>query len=46
MMKMLNIFEGERTGWVLVGPKKYFFPYRYIELGAGFYNFKARPDDT
>lgn len=44
--EMLEKFEGERTGWVLVGPQKWFFPYRYIEQGAGFYNFEVRPDDT
>ncbi|TGZ32774.1 Estrogen sulfotransferase [Temnothorax longispinosus] len=44
--EMLKLFKGERTGFVLVGPKKYFFPFRYIEQGAGFYNFEARPDDT
>ncbi|CAK9809497.1 Luciferin sulfotransferase [Anthophora plagiata] len=43
--KMLEIFKGERTGWVLVGSKKWFFPFRYTEQGKGFYNFKARPDD-
>lgn len=44
--ELLKVFKGERTGWVLVGPKKYFFPYRYIEQGEGFYNFRARSDDT
>ncbi|XP_076232704.1 sulfotransferase 1E1 [Calliopsis andreniformis] len=44
--EMLKVFKGERTGWVLVGPKKWFFPYRYTKQGKGFYNFKARPDDT
>lgn len=44
--EMLKVFKGERTGWILVGPKKWFFPSRYIEQGKGFYNFKARPDDT
>lgn len=44
--KMLKMFHGERTGWVQVGEKKYFFPNRYIEQGEGFYNFKVRPDDT
>ncbi|KAG6800257.1 estrogen sulfotransferase [Apis mellifera caucasica] len=43
--KMLEIFKGERTGWVLVGPKKWFFPHKYTIEGKGFYNFKARPDD-
>lgn len=27
--QMLKLFKGERTGFVLVGPKKYFFPFRY-----------------
>ncbi|XP_014474012.1 PREDICTED: sulfotransferase family cytosolic 1B member 1-like [Dinoponera quadriceps] len=44
--EMLKLFNGERTGWVQVGPQKWFFPYRYTEHGAGYYNFKARPDDT
>ncbi|KAG5307594.1 ST1C4 Sulfotransferase, partial [Pseudoatta argentina] len=44
--EMLKLFKGERTGFVLVGPKKYFFPSRYIEQGEGFYNFKARSDDV
>ncbi|XP_076755266.1 sulfotransferase 1E1 [Xylocopa sonorina] len=44
--KMLKLFRGERTGWVLVGPKKWLFPYKYVKEGEGFYNFKAKPDDT
>lgn len=44
--EMLELFKGERTGFVLVGPKKWFFPYKYTIEGKGFYNFKARPDDT
>ncbi|KAG5326364.1 ST1C4 Sulfotransferase, partial [Acromyrmex heyeri] len=44
--EMLKLFKGERTGFVLVGPKKYFFPSRYIEQGEGFYNFKARSNDV
>ncbi|XP_015597274.1 sulfotransferase 4A1 [Cephus cinctus] len=44
--EMLKMFHGERTGWVRVGEKKYFFPYKYTEQGAGFYKFKARPSDT
>ncbi|XP_020290948.1 sulfotransferase 1C4-like [Pseudomyrmex gracilis] len=44
--EMLKVFKGERTGWVLVGPNKYFFPYKYTDQGSSFYNFKARPDDT
>jgi len=44
--EMLKVFKGERTGFVLVGPKKFFFPFRYIEQGDGFYNFKPRSSDT
>lgn len=44
--KMLTMFDGERTGWVQVGSQKWLFPYRYIEQGVEFYNFKVRPDDT
>ncbi|KAI4501682.1 hypothetical protein M0802_003017 [Mischocyttarus mexicanus] len=44
--ELLELFKGERTGWVMVGPKKYLFPYRYIEQGEGFYNFKARSTDV
>ncbi|KYM97385.1 PREDICTED: estrogen sulfotransferase-like [Cyphomyrmex costatus] len=43
--EILKLFKGERTGFVLVGTKKYFFPFRYVEQGEGFYNFKARSDD-
>lgn len=43
--EMLQLFKGERTGFVLVGPQKYFFPHRYIEQAEGFYNFKAKSDD-
>ncbi|XP_033211653.1 sulfotransferase 1E1-like [Belonocnema kinseyi] len=44
--EMLHLFKGERTGWVQVGEKKWFFPYRYTEQGSAFYHFKARPSDT
>lgn len=44
--KMLADFKGERTGWVKVGEKGYFFPHRYTQQGEGFYKFKVRPSDT
>ncbi|KAF7413589.1 hypothetical protein HZH68_002078 [Vespula germanica] len=44
--ELLKVFKGERTGWVLVGSKKYCFPSNYVEQGEGFYNFKARSTDT
>ncbi|XP_033230735.1 sulfotransferase 4A1-like [Belonocnema kinseyi] len=44
--EMLTLFNGERTGWVQAGEKKWFFPYKYTEEREGFYNFKPRPSDT
>lgn len=44
--ELLQVFHGERTGWVLVGEKKYFFPNNYRKQGEGFYKFKVRKDDT
>ncbi|XP_044584136.1 sulfotransferase 1E1-like [Cotesia glomerata] len=44
--EMLEKFTGERTGWVQVGEKKWFFPHRYIEQQENFHHFKARVDDT
>ena len=44
--KLLAKFKGERTGFVRVGEKKYFYPYRYMEQAEGFYKFKARASDT
>lgn len=44
--QMLTDFKGERTGFVVVGPQKYLFPMKFIHEGIGFYNFKAKPDDT
>ncbi|XP_066585148.1 sulfotransferase 1E1-like [Prorops nasuta] len=44
--EMLKTFKGERDGWVQVGEKGWFFPYRYIEQGEKFYKFEARKDDT
>ncbi|KAJ8679412.1 hypothetical protein QAD02_015199 [Eretmocerus hayati] len=43
--QMLKDFDGERTGWVQVGDKKWLFPHRYTEQGEGFFKFQARPTD-
>ncbi|CAD7091120.1 unnamed protein product [Hermetia illucens] len=43
--ELLEYFHGERTGFVQVGPQKYFFPSKYKEAAEYFYNFQARPDD-
>lgn len=37
---------GERTGFVQVGPEKYFFPYKYQSEAQNYYNFQARPSDV
>lgn len=42
---MCFILLGERTGFVQVGPEKYFFPHKYKLEAENFYNFRARPDD-
>ncbi|XP_012275135.1 sulfotransferase 1C4 isoform X2 [Orussus abietinus] len=44
--EILKLFDGQRTGWVQVGEKKWFFPYKYVEQGEKFFNFRAKPDDT
>ncbi|XP_065345156.1 sulfotransferase 1C4 [Cloeon dipterum] len=43
--QLLSDFTGERTGFVQIGPKKWFLPAKYQEHAAHFYNFKLRPDD-
>ncbi|XP_059488378.1 sulfotransferase 1C4 [Neocloeon triangulifer] len=44
--QLLKDFTGERTGFVQVGPKKWFLPAKYREFAAHFYNFQPRPDDV
>ncbi|XP_063222132.1 sulfotransferase 1C4-like isoform X3 [Bacillus rossius redtenbacheri] len=44
--ELLRDFSGERTGFVEVGPDKWFMPSRYRREAAHYYNFKVRPDDT
>lgn len=44
--KLLQDFTGERTGFVQVGPKKYFFPYKYLHDAESIYNFPVRQDDV
>ena len=34
------------TGFVRVGPKKYFFPQKYKQEAAEIYNMPLRPDDV
>ncbi|XP_036344804.1 luciferin sulfotransferase-like [Rhagoletis pomonella] len=43
--ELLRYFKGERTGFVQVGPEKYFFPHKYKVEAENFYNFQARPSD-
>lgn len=44
--QLLEDFTGERTGFLQVGPERYFLPSKYAKEAHNFYNFKARPDDT
>lgn len=37
--------QGEKSGYVQVGPKKYFFPSSFADHVEQLYNFEARPDD-
>jgi hypothetical protein len=44
--QLLRDFTGERTGFVQVGPEKWFLPRKYKYQAGNFYNFQPRPDDT
>lgn len=39
------IILGEKTGFVQVGPKKYFFPSKFRAASSHIYNFDSRPSD-
>ncbi|KDR11875.1 sulfotransferase 1C4 [Zootermopsis nevadensis] len=45
-VRLLHDFTGERTGFVQVGPDKWFLPRKYKDQAANFYNLQVRPDDT
>lgn len=42
---LVPFFVGEKTGFVQVGPKKYFFPSKFQAAANSFYNFEARETD-
>lgn len=42
----MNWYAGERTGFIQVGPKKYFFPQGYAKEAENLYNFQTRPGDV
>ncbi|CAH1645920.1 unnamed protein product [Spodoptera littoralis] len=44
--KLMECFTGEVTGYVRVGPKKYFFPQKYKEEAAKIYNMPIKRDDV
>lgn len=44
--QLLKDFTGERTGFVQVGPKKWFFPSGYAKDAENIYNFEFRQDDV
>lgn len=39
-------YIGERSHFVQVGPKKYFFPSGYQKDAHIYYNFQSRPEDV
>ncbi|XP_036150071.1 sulfotransferase 4A1 [Monomorium pharaonis] len=43
---LLKFFPLHKRGFVKVGQKKWFLPYRYVEDGDKIYNFEVRADDT
>ncbi|CAH4037222.1 sulfotransferase 1B1-like [Pieris brassicae] len=42
---LMKYFTGEMTGFVRVGPKGYFFPHKFKQEAANFYNMAIRPSD-
>ncbi|XP_066140381.1 sulfotransferase 1C4 isoform X1 [Euwallacea fornicatus] len=44
--QLLQDFSGERTGFVQVGPKKWFFPSGFAKEAENYYNFELRNDDV
>ncbi|XP_038215332.1 uncharacterized protein LOC119834885 [Zerene cesonia] len=44
--KNISNYTGELTGFVQVGPKKYFFPHKYKEEAEDIYNIPVKPDDV
>ncbi|KAK9504263.1 hypothetical protein O3M35_010637 [Rhynocoris fuscipes] len=43
--ELLDHFKGQKTGFVQVGPKKWFLPEKYKKHAANFYNFEVKKDD-
>ncbi|XP_011705425.1 PREDICTED: sulfotransferase 4A1-like [Wasmannia auropunctata] len=43
---LTNWYPFHKRGFIKVGQKKWFLPYRYAEDGGAIYEFKIRPDDT
>nr|CAD7460375.1 unnamed protein product [Timema tahoe] len=44
--KLLKHFTGERTGFLQVGPDKWFMPSKFRHEADKYYNMAIRPDDT
>ncbi|KAL0272061.1 UNVERIFIED_CONTAM: hypothetical protein PYX00_005178 [Menopon gallinae] len=44
--QLLKDFRGERSGYLQVGHKKYFFPRKFAELAYDYKNFKCRREDV
>ncbi|XP_066996262.2 sulfotransferase 1C4 [Anabrus simplex] len=44
--QLLRDFTGEKTGFVQVGPQKWFFPSKFATEWSNYYNLKVRSDDV
>ncbi|EZA54169.1 Sulfotransferase 1C4 [Ooceraea biroi] len=44
--ELLKLLPNNVRGFVKIGKKKWFMPYKYAEKGEKIYNFETRPDDT
>ncbi|KFB40172.1 AGAP001425-PA-like protein [Anopheles sinensis] len=44
--QLMRDFHGERTGFVQVGDKRWFFPSGFKKHADSMYSFEARPNDT
>ncbi|XP_011883394.1 PREDICTED: sulfotransferase 4A1-like [Vollenhovia emeryi] len=44
--ELLKWYPSYKRGFIKIGQKQWFLPYKYVEKGGNIYNFKIRPDDT
>lgn len=42
---LLKLYPTQKRGHVKIGEKKWFLPYKYVEIGNKIYNFETHLDD-